>query len=392
MPNKKSFRFFPILVLGLCGMALPAKAGAPYNDFKFGTPQRVDFTLDAAYSKTEGNFEKSGNTFTKLPANSAYSTYDFDMGIRAEIAPSVNLYGAGRLTSADSQNTAFGTPQTKTNTGLAWGTAGMDFVMVSGRLMVIPDFSVTVPGEAVDRSSNSKTAISEGVLEANGRIVLRVERRSYRFGGFGGVTYRDGGRSTLLPYGVLFELTLGRWNFGLDARGYQSLNYDKDTDRETIVDAGYFCPSNGCSKRFGAFNPAQMESSLWVRVNATPEFAFHFGGGMDWSGSNVSRDATFFGGMIYRWSYAGMRQSSPHQREMRSFEESLDDGVDQRIFEQAPKSMTPAVVPTAAEETPPRRARPKPARRAREKTINIQDELNKTEMQMEENSTTNSPE
>lgn len=87
-----------------------------------------------------------------------------------------------------------------------------------------------------------------------------------------------------------------------------------------------------------------------------------------------------------------MRQSSPHQREMRSFEESLDDGVDQRIFEQAPKSMTPAVVPTAAEETPPRRARPKPARRAREKTINIQDELNKTEMQMEENSTTNSPE
>ncbi|MBX3018228.1 MAG: hypothetical protein KF767_10090 [Bdellovibrionaceae bacterium] len=368
---------------------------APYDDFKFGTPERIDIKLEASYAKTEGNFEKSGNTFTKLNSGSSFATTDFDFGARAEIAPRFHLYGSGRLTSAESTNTVFGTPQTKTNTGFAYGQVGTDFVLVAGRILVIPDFSFTFPIESTERKPDAKVALSEGVIEANGRIVLRVERRSYRFGGFAGVTYRDGGRSTLLPYGALFEFSFGqngRWNIGVDARGYQSLNYDKDTDRETAIDATYFCPVNGCAKRYAAFNPSSMESNLWLRVNATPEFSFHFGGGMDWSGSNVARDAIFQGGMIYRWDYSGLRRKSspytPNYENPSTFEENVRDGVDQRPFQnQAPKSVTPQTQIMAPEESPaPTRRAP---RRPREKTINIQDELNKTEMQMEDNSTTN---
>lgn len=364
---------------------------APHDDFKFGTPERIDIKLEASYSKTDGNFEKSGNTFTKLPSGSAYSTTDLDFGARAEIAPRFHLYGSGRVTSAESTNSVFGPNQTKTNTGVAFGQVGSDFVLVSGRVLVIPDFSFTFPLENVERKAGSKVALSEGVIEANGRMVLRVERRSYRFGGFAGITYRDGGRSSILPYGALFELTLGRWNIGLDARGYQSLNFDKDTDREATIDPVYFCPVNGCAKRYAAFNPSAMESNLWVRINATPEFSFHFGGGMDWSGSNVSRDATFTGGMIYRWDYSGLRRpsqpSTPNYESPSSFEESVRDGVDQRPFvPQQPKSVTPSSQIMAPEETQRPQA---PRRRPREKTVNIQDELNKTEMQMEENSNTN---
>lgn len=384
-------RLAQTLTGGTFALLTCSAVAAPYDDFKFGTPERIDIKLEASYAKSEGNFEKSGNTFTKLPSGSSYSTADFDFGARAEIAPRFHLYGSGRLTSAESSNTVFGTAQNKTNTGFAYGQVGTDFVLVAGRILVIPDFSFTFPLEATERKSDSKVALSEGVIEANGRMILRIERRSYRFGGFAGVTYRDGGRSTLLPYGALFELTLGKWNIGLDARGYQSLNYDKDTDRETVIDASYFCPVNGCSKRYAAFNPSSMESNLWVRINATPEFSFHFGGGMDWSGSNVARDAIFNGGIIYRWDYSGLRRKSspytPNYENPSDFEESLRDGVDQRPFNPpSPKSMTPETRLTAPEESaPPSR----PRRRTREKTINLQDELNKTEMQMEENSTTN---
>lgn len=374
-------------------LAASTAVAAPYDDFKFGTPERIDIKLEASYSKTDGNFEKSGNTFTKLPAGSSYATTDFDFGARAEIAPRFHLYGSGRLTSAESQNSVFGTPQTKTNTGFANGTVGTDFVLVAGRILVIPDFSFTFPIESTERSPDAKVALSEGVIEGTGRLILRVERRSYRFGGFAGVTYRDGGRSTILPYGALFEMTFGdKWNLGVDIRGYQSLNYDKDTDRETAIDNTYFCRVNGCSKRYAAFNPSSMESNLWLRVNATPEFSFHFGGGMDWSGSNVARDAIFTGGVIYRWDYSGLRRKSspytPNYENPATFEENVRDGVDQRPFtNQAPKSVTPAERLMAPEESPaPTRRAP---RRPREKTINIQDELNKTEMQMEDNSTTN---
>lgn len=379
-----------IITLAILTFAAWNASAAPFDDFKFGTPERIDIKLEASYAKSEGNFEKSGNTFTKLPDGSSYATTDFDLGVRAEIAPRFHLYGSGRLTSAESNNTVFGTPQNKTNTGIAYGQVGTDFVLVAGRVLVIPDFSFTFPLENTERTPDAKVALSEGVIEANGRLVLRVERRSYRFGGFAGVTYRDGGRSTLLPYGALFELTLGRWNIGVDARGYQSLNYDKDTDRETAIDTTYFCPVNGCSKRYAAFNPSSMESNLWVRINATPEFSFHFGGGMDWSGSNVARDAVFTGGIVYRWDYSGLRRQSspytPNYENPATFEENVRDGVDQRPFtNQRPKSATPPTQIMAPEESSPRRA----PRRPREKTINIQDELNKTEMQMEENSTTN---
>lgn len=372
--------------------ASPMALAAPADDFKFGTPERIDIKLETSYSKTEGNFEKSGNTFTKLPAGAAYQTIDFDLGLRAELAPRFHLYGNTRLTSAESQNAVFGPTQKKSNAGVANATLGSDFVLVSGRVLVIPDFSVTFPIETTERNTSSKVALSEGVIEGTGRIVLRVERRSYRFGGFAGFTYRDGGRSTILPYGALFEFTLGSWNFGVDARGYSSLNYDKDTDREAAIDPVYFCPVNGCSKRNAAFNPSQMESNLWVRINATPDFSFHFGGGMDWSGSNISRDTTFNGGIVYRWDYSGLRRTSTpmtqNYESPTSFEESTRDGVDQSPFVEQPKrSAVPSTQIMAPEETRPtrrtRRSRP------REKTINIQDELNKTEMQMEENSTTN---
>lgn len=378
--NYSKIRFLsPVLFTSF--LSLSALATAPYEDFKFGTPDRIDFWAQAGYSKSDGNFEKSGNTFTKFNSGYGYQTYDFDFGARAEIAPRFHIYASSRLTSAESQTASFGSPQIKTNTGFANATLGSDWVLVSGKILVIPDVSFTVPFEQTERLAGSKVAIGEGVMEGTGRLILRIERRSYRFGGFGGFTYRDGGRSMLLPYGALFELTLGKWNIGTDVRGYQSLSYDQDTDSEVTIDSTYFCPVNGCSKRFAAFNPSSMESNLWLRINATPDFAFHVGAGMNWAGSNVARDATLYGGIIYRWNFGELRQRSAPLNP--NFEESVYDGVDQRSFNQVPpKSTNVPLISVAPDEQAPRR---KP-RRQKENTINLQDELNKTEMQMQSDS------
>lgn len=353
-----------ILLLLLCSLKPLALQAAPHADFKFLSGQRWDFGLETSFYKSDGNFDKSGNTFTRHASGYSYQNINMDLSLRTGLGPRWNIYGQTRLATAESKSLSTGTSVSKSNSGLSHFQLGTDSLLYSGSVMVFSDFSWSYPMVKTERDPSSSVAIGEGSMELEGRAILRFERKGYRLGAFGGITYRDQGRSMLVPYGFLAELGLGRWNIGTDLRGYQSLTLDKDSNNEFAIEQAYFCPVNGCAKRYGAFNPSILQNNIWARVNFSKDFGMHAGFSHDILGSNVSKGMNIYGGLVYRMG-AGSRRSAPSEEQ--NFTEIIDDGIDQKAFER-----TSVTHPT------------KPKRPAKPKT-NLQDELNKTEQLMEQN-------
>ncbi len=350
-----------ILLLSLAGSFAQA---APFEDFKFLSGPRWDFGAEINFYKSEGNFDKSGNTFKKHADGYAYQLLDVDLSLRTGLGPKWHIYAKTQLANAEAKNVFTGPAQSKSASGLSHFQVGSDNLLYSGSLMVFSDVSFKMPMTKTERIPTAQVSIGEGTMELEGRVLLRIERKGYRFGAFGGVTYRDQGRSMLVPYGFLGELTLGAWNFGTDLRGYQALTQDKDSNNEFAIEASYFCPVNGCAKQFGAFNPSILQNNIWTRVNLGKEFVLHGGLSHDILGSNVSKGLNLYGGVVYRWGGAN-KSSVPADSE--NFNEVIDDGIDQKPFERA-NVTTPS----------------KPAKPSKPKT-NLQDELNKTEQMMEQN-------
>lgn len=348
--------------IGTLSFAMTANA-APFDDFKFATPERFDMSFELGYLKPDSNFDKSGNTYTKVPSGNSYQLTTFDLSARTRLAPRWHVYGNAEFASAASTSVLTGVPVDKSNTGPTHALIGTDFVAMTGGIMLIPDFSVSFPLAENDRTG---LAINEGVTEVVARLVARLERRNHRLGFFAGVDYRDKGRPMLAPYGILGELTFGTWNLGTDLRGYQTLVNDKDTSSEVTYDTTYFCLSNGCFKKFGAFNPSVMTSDTWVRWNSTPNFAAYASFSGEVAGSNTAKGIEGMLGFIYRFGTVSTARTS-------EFQEFTDDGVDQRPFQNSgSRSMTPSVV------RPQGPARP-----------TLKDELNKTEMQIDTKPATN---
>lgn len=336
---------------------------APFEDFKFLSGPRYDFGAEFGFYKSDGNFDKSENTFKRHADGYGYQLMNLDLSARTGLGPRWNIYGRTRVASAEAKTLSTGFAQTKSASGLSELQVGSDNLLYSGSMMVFSDVALTVPMTKTDRSANSDPAIGEGTLELEGRVVLRVERRSYRFGAFGGVTYRDQGRSMLVPYGFLAEVPVANWNFGVDLRGYQALTLDKDSNNEFAIEMAYFCSSNGCAKQYGAFNPSILQNNLWARVNLGKEFGMHAGLSHDILGSNVSKGMNIYGGLIYRFT-GSARFSNPANSD--SFTEEIHDGIDQGNFDRVNVTNPP----------PKKPAKPR---------VNLQDELNKTEQMMEQN-------
>lgn len=360
--NVKMAKLILLLSLGSSLFSFGALA-APFKDFKFLSGQRWDFDLETRFYKSDGNFDKSGNTFTRHLDGYSYQNINMDLGVRTGLGPRWNIYGQTRFATAESKSLSTGSSVSKTNSGLSHFQFGSDNLLYSGSVLVFSDFSFTYPMAKTERLGTSSVAIGEGTMELQGRAILRVERKGYRFGAFGGLTYRDQGRSMLVPYGFLGELVLGKWNLGTDLRGYQSLTLDKDSNNEFAIEQAYFCPVNGCAKQFGSFNPSILQNNIWARVNFSKDFGMHAGLSHDILGSNVSKGMNIYGGLVYRMG-ASSRQSTPSPEN--NFSENIDDGIDQRAFER-----TSVTHPTR----PKRPAKPK---------ANLQDELNKTEQLMEQ--------
>lgn len=374
---------FSILAAFWCLTAHAQSLGVG-SEFKNYSNQ-LDLLFQTRYYKATGNFKSSGSSYDDLPSGYSFQNLSFDLEGRMPLSPKWAIFANGSLGYAEAKNPS----TTHTNSALSQAVLGTDFVLTDGQLMLIPELSATIPFSKVNTGSDV-TPVSDGALAGNGRLIALIKSNSFRFGGFAGASARDQGLSTLFLYGALAELDFGRWDLGADLRGYSTIGNDKDNDNNSTRTA-YFCLAEGCAKRYNAINPALLESNVWTRIQLNPSWDLNGGFGFAITGQNTTTGYSAVAGIVYHMGKAtnpsapaatpdtpAPQNPRPGQRPPApSFQEETNDGVDQNLFGPTSAPSKRTVAP------PPPKPKVNPDAQRKKLRKKMQDDLNKTEMQIE---------
>ncbi|MBX2995123.1 MAG: hypothetical protein KF681_09880 [Bdellovibrionaceae bacterium] len=354
-----------VLLLLFCGPAWAAPAGG--SEFKSFRTREIDFYGQTRYYQAQGNFTKGGNSYDSLTSGYGYEIFNFDVGARAVLHSKWAAFAQATMANATSKSPT----NTRTNSNLSEAQAGLDFLLNEGTITLIPEFSISFPFE--DNSvTKDVVALSDGVMTVNGRAIALMRTRVINLGAYLGYTYREKGLSSLLPYGILGEFPLGSFTLGADLRGYASLSSDSTSDTEITRDF-YQCRTNGCAKRYYAMNPSLLESSAYFKWAVSRTWDVSAGFTMAITGQSTATGYGAFANIGYRWGLPAAPTPMEDSETLPAgrarvvnpgFQEETNDGVDQNLFK-AP--------------TPP----PSPDAQRKKRQRQIQDDLNKTEMQIE---------
>ena len=269
-------------------------------------------------------------------------------------------------------------PDTRTNSTLTQVVIGTDYLFyANGSTELFPDISLTVPFQRVSVDKN-EALNNEGALELSARLVGRTHWGSLEPFAFGGFTYRDEGRSALIPYGVGSEFHLHSMNLGAELRGYQTVvndEFSNSPDRRQVV-----AIKNGNSLKFYSVDQSILETNFWLRSNSHGDFGWKIGGGMTLTGAASAGGWSLFLGLS--WGLEGSaampeKPSTLHPRpaqpkeEIDRFEEEISDEPNQIYFEKS------APHPKSAPNPPPKPVQKKSPKQQ------IQKNLDPTEFQIE---------
>lgn len=397
---KKSVLFLILFVVTCAG---PNLAQAVQNIKTFPS-NYWQLDLGARYFSSNGNYSKSGGTYSSLPDGFGFSTTDIDAGFRA-VMPTKNwaLFGETRMSSVEAKSRA----NTKTNSGLNYMLFGTDYVLYKSSIALIPEFSFLYPFTK-NETSQSSAPIGEGAMEVAARMIAQINSGIMRYAAWLGYTYRDQGRSALAPYGVAIDLRAGSWTFGADLKGYTSVSNDVDSNNDTLRQQ-WATRNSGTSFRYYSANPNLLESNVWAGVQSSKELGFLLGAGSTLNGSNAGSGYTINLALNWRFLAEPKEFSRPtrpqrEKSELDRFQEQTLDGVDQNIFENNKDDEQYEETIVNKPKPAPRRAQPNkntsaPRDNSRDnrdgyrgnprndvpaqESVDIQDELDKTEMQIE---------
>lgn len=369
--------YFPLLFSGLfVSLVFSPKAVGSTTIFSESSrdfrQNRVNIETNYRYFLTEANYTSDGGQYTSLPTGNRYQLSDLDFGIRWTTGSTWGLYGGSRLSQAESKTNGI----IRKNSNISQVNAGVDMLLVSSsRFDFIPDLSLIFPMQRVEKNSDD-VLTGEGAMEATARLIARLKLGSFQPFATAGITYRDEGRSTLLPFSAGAELKISSFYLGADISGYQTIIKDKYTSN--AVERTVITAKNGGSQKYNSVDPSLLETSAWIRWKGS-QFGFHGGAATTVTGANSASGMTFFAGLSFAMDLGGGRkQRSPSlpppmdpeevhsDDDVQKFEETINDGVDQNLFRK------PAPPPKPVK-------RPDPA----QQKLKMQNELDQTEMQIE---------
>lgn len=334
------------------------------SNLKSYTPGAWELDAGLRYFRADGNYSRSGNRSDSLAASSSFDNYELDSGVRNVMADrNLSWFGSIGVAASEAKVPGF----TRSNSGLTRVLVGTDFVLYQGAFALIPEFQFVYP--MVRNNTNSDTvAIGEGAMELRGRLIAQASyQSSFRASAWLGGAYRDEGRSHLLTYGSAGEFRMAKWFVGGEFIGFTSLTSDRDSSNEGPRIA-WQNRANGSAQRFFSINPDLLEANLFLRWQPTRSLGFRLGGGTTLNGASTAAGWSAQAGLVWRLfpdrPLSEVREPMPQEVPPQRFEEKTEDGVDQELFRTNPPPQ------------PPRRRRSSPS-------VDIQSELNKTEMQIE---------
>lgn len=331
---------------------------------------RFNFEANYRYFKADANYTQAGGEYISLPSGYSYQVSDFDFGIRWTTGLTWGFYTSARASQAESKDNLI----TRSGSDISQVVVGVDMLMVSNsRFDFIPDLSLVFPLQRVSKTAD-KVLTGEGAMELTARGIMRLKLGSFVPFASVGLTYRDEGRSTLLPYNLGAELKFSSFSIGGDIGGYQTILKDQYTSNS--LERHVVSTKNGGSLKYYAVDPSLVETSAWLRWNAG-SWGLRAGAATTVTGANTAAGLTFFGGLHFSLDGDGSRarRSTPvapvdspvsTDDEVQKFEEITNDGVDQNLFRK-PKP-------------PPK---PKPKLDPAQQRLKMQQELDRTEFQIE---------
>jgi len=335
------------IAMMLCLLVLTAETAlAAFDDYQRFRKGTYNFEFETQYFKTDANYMGSGNSYQKLLYDQSYQIFNAYLKTRYDLSKRSSVYGHLDIANASS----VGMTTTRSNSSVTDALVGYAHRVYEEGFDLIADFNIIIPFQKIDQ--NTDTVInSEGVIEATG--LLRGQKDFDLFSVFGylGATYRQA-RSSLAPWGLGVEANYPRWAWGGKIFGYQSITDDPDTantiQRTIVTDR-----VNGSSLKFYSVNPSLVDSEAYVKIKFQNVWTLAMGGGATITGANTA--AGYHAGVSLKYSWdsepsyylkspgSTQEDNISSERKVPKFKEEINDGVDQKLFQQ--KKSPPAPTP-----------------------------------------------
>lgn len=317
-------------MLGLCGMLAVnhANANHPLLDENSRTYQAHHWQNDLQfnYFKVTANYSSEGGVYNDLPSGAEYNLSQLNFSSRYTHQSLWSFYAQTQWAQAESKYAG----KSYEANNLTYFLLGTDKALSESKaLTIIVDSSLLFPLQRYDLD-NSKIYNQEGATELTGRIILRTKLDNIYPFAFLGLTYRDEGRSNLLPWGAGAELALGSFKFGGELRGYQTAV--RETRSKTIEKSSKALAANGLSLQFNSSNPNLLESNFWAEEKMSAHWAVKAGVQWTMTGTSVGAGWGAFAQLQFDFDEKKLPRKTTPQIEESPFKENTNDGVDQKLF------------------------------------------------------------
>lgn len=334
-----------------------AQSALAVDNYKTFRRDFWEFEASTQFYKTEANYTSKFGSFSKLSNGNYFQQLDLNFGSRWVFDKDFAVFGYLGVGNAESKTSG----TVRSNSALSNGMIGMEYLVYSDFIQIIPELSVVIPLETYTATGDT-VMNNEGVFELRPAITVQSDfAGSFIWYTKGGFTYRDQGRSFLLPWHVGLEMKLPSSRIGGRVFGYQSLTDDKDTSNQSAR-LSATDTVNGGSLNWYAINPSKISTEAYFRFRVTDGWVGQVSGGLDLTGARSS--AGYFVGAFLRYAidtsnwyrekpveYVETPVTRPKGDSQMykekpapppQFKENTDDGVDQKIFRIKPVTPEPA--------------------------------------------------
>ena len=254
--------------------------------------------------------------------------------------------------------------QTNTNAGLNEGWLGAQWWTEYQALDIIPQVDFVFPFWR-ENDNSSSPLLGEGAMAFQAGSWVMIPLKDLTPFVYGGLTYRDGGRSALFPYSVggRYGKAMGWWIQG-EFRGSMSLNNDSGSDfNSRAVRDALLSRTDGGSDVFYGINSSSHEVAAMAGFHYE-SFGIFAGFSKTVFGQSAADDWTITAGATFDGSLTPKKRaaSAGFSEKKETYDKNLFKGPvtpeedPEKILEEKPEAPPAAAPPPAAV---PKRKKPK---------------------------------
>lgn len=298
----------------------------PTKIFRTG---QVQTTAHVESFSTDTNYDSNGQGQPLSDLGSNFVVTNVDVYARYSHTSQFASFGSLTVAAAESNNGV----EVRSNSGLSHFDLGGDFLIMRGFIDLIAEGAVRIPVYKVTTGTDS-SLISEGSSEISGTLQIQKKSKSFFSYAWGGYLYRDGGRSSLVPYGLGSQVQFSKYTLGAEVEGFAGASEDDLTatpsEKTAVTDR-----VNAGSLRYYSINPSQMIGELNFKYKIGRASILTLGAGTTLSGVNTAYGHHFYAGLEFSWQAFFNRsvQRPDKVKALKEFKETTEDGVDQSLFE-----------------------------------------------------------